>query len=66
MSTLLLVASFFGVIYLGHVPLMFMILAIQVPPGLALVHNHTGESLSPWLHPGPCMVAQPYGTAAAI
>lgn len=29
-SSIVLVASFFGIIYLGHVPLMFMVLGIQV------------------------------------
>ena len=30
-STIVIIASFIIVIYLGHIPLMMMILAIQVP-----------------------------------
>ena len=38
-STVVIIASFIIVIYLGHVPLMAMILAIQVPStALDLVH----------------------------
>ena len=39
-STVVIIASFIIVIYLGHVPLMVMILAIQVSRHLLDIHHH--------------------------
>lgn len=42
-SSIVLIASFLAIIWAGHVPLMFMILGIQVRPGLFARHGDAGR-----------------------